>query len=181
MGKKVLILSTSLRKNGNSDMLARSFAKGAEAAGNDVEIVSLADKQIAFCRGCFACQKTKRCFMHDDADAIREKMLNADVLVFATPIYYYEMSGALKTMLDRANPLYPSDYKFRKVYALATAAENEEYVPQKAFSGIEGWVDCFEKAEFAGSLFCGGISDPGEADGKDTEKDEAYQFGKALE
>lgn len=52
MGKKVLIISTSLRKNGNSDMLAQAFAKGAEAAGNDVEIISLADKKIAFCRGC---------------------------------------------------------------------------------------------------------------------------------
>ncbi len=101
--------------------------------------------------------------------------------MFATPIYYYEMSGQMKTLLDRLNPLYPSDYKFRKVYMLSTAAEDEEFVPEKAVSGLQGWVDCFKKAEFAGSLFCGGISDPGEADGKDTEKDEAYQFGKALE
>ena len=64
---------------------------------------------------------------------------------------------------------------------ISTAAEDEEYVPEKAVSGLQGWVDCFEKAEFAGSLFCGGISDPGEADREDTEKNEAYQFGKALE
>ena len=81
MGKKVLIISTSLRKNGNSDMLARSFAKGAEAAGNDVEIVSLADKQIAFCRGCFACQKTGKCIINDDAVQITEKIAEAEVLV----------------------------------------------------------------------------------------------------
>ena len=121
--KKVLVISSSLRKNSNSEQLAVSFAEGAKSAGHEVELVSLRDKEIRFCVGCLACQKTQRCFMHDDADAIREKMLHADVLVFATPIYYYEMSGILKTLLDRANPLYPSDYQFREVYALAAAAE----------------------------------------------------------
>lgn len=64
---------------------------------------------------------------------------------------------------------------------LSTAAEDEAFVPEKAVSGLRGWVDCFEKAELAGTLFCGGISDAGEADGKEMEKDEAYQFGKNLE
>jgi len=179
MSKKVLVISSSLRKNANSEQLALSFAEGARAAGNEAEFISLRDKAIRFCIGCFACQKTQRCFMHDDADAIREKMLHADVLVFATPIYYYEMSGALKTMLDRANPLFPSDYQFREVYALATAAENEEYVPQKAFSGIEGWVECFEKAKLAGTLFCGGVTDIGEI--KDNPiLQKAYDMGSKI-
>lgn len=117
--------------------------------------------------------------MHDDADAIREKMLHADVLVFATPIYYYEMSGALKTMLDRANPLYPSDYQFREVYALATAAEDEDYVPQRAFSGIEGWVECFEKAKLVGTLFCGGVTEIGEID-VNPKLQEAYKLGTKV-
>ena len=179
MSKKVLIISSSLRKNANSEQLAVSFADGAKTVGHEVEIISLRDKEIKFCIGCFACQKTQRCFMHDDADVIREKMLHADVLVFATPIYYYEMSGALKTMLDRANPLYPSDYQFREVYALATAAENEDYVPKKAFSGIEGWADCFEKAKLVGTLFCGGVTNIGEI--KDNPKlREAYEMGKKI-
>jgi hypothetical protein len=94
MSKKVLIISTSPRKGSNSDALADEFAKGAMDAGNEVEKVSLIGKDIQFCRGCLACQKTKRCVIHDDADTIvQEKMLLADVLVFATPIYYYEMSG----------------------------------------------------------------------------------------
>lgn len=177
--KKVLIISSSLRKNANSEQLAASFADGAKAAGHDVEIVSLRDKEIQFCIGCFVCQKTKQCFMHDDADVIREKMLHADVLVFATPIYYYEMSGALKTMLDRANPLFVSDYRFREVYALATAAEDEEYVPQKAFSGIEGWVDCFEKAKLVGTLFCGGVTNIGEIIGN-AKLQEAFDLGKNI-
>ena len=94
--KKVLVISSSLRRNSNSGQLAVSFADGAKSAGNEVEVISLREKEIRFCIGCLACQKTQRCVMHDDADVIREKMLHADVLVFATPIYYYEMSGVLK-------------------------------------------------------------------------------------
>jgi hypothetical protein len=90
------------------------------------------------------------------------------------------MSGQMKTLLDRLNPLYPSDYKFRNVYMLSVAAEDEEFVPKKAESGLQGWVDCFEKAEFSGSLFCGGIGDMGEASGKKEELSEAYEFGKTL-
>ena len=89
MKKKILILSTSLRKNSNSDCLAEAFAKGARNAGHGVEKISFIDKEIHFCKGCLACQKTMRCVMHDDADAIAKKMLTADVIVFATPIYYY--------------------------------------------------------------------------------------------
>ena len=111
---------------------------------------------------------------------IAEKVKNADTLVFVTPIYYYEMSGQLKTLLDRLNPLYPSDYKFRKVYMLTTAAEDESFVPDKAESGLQGWVDCFGKAEFAGSLFCGGINDPGAAEENENALQRAYEYGESL-
>ena len=87
----------------------------------------------------------------------------------------------MKTLLDRLNPLYAADYAFRKVYMMSVAAEDEAHVPEKAVSGLEGWVDCFEKAEFAGSLFCGGINDPGEAALRKEEQDEAYAFGKSLQ
>ena len=177
--KRVLVISSSLRKDSNSEQLAVSFADGASSAGHEVEVISLLDKEIRFCVGCLSCQKTQQCFMHDDADAIREKMLHADVLVFATPIYYYEMSGILKTLLDRANPLYSSDYRFREIYALATAAENEEHVPEKAFSGIEGWVDCFENAKLVGTLFCGGVTASGEMN-NNAKLQEAYDMGRNI-
>ena len=122
MKKNILILSTSPRKNGNSQMLAREFARGAEEAGHNVELLSLHDKTIGFCKGCLACQKTQRCVIHDDADAIVRKMKDAEVIAFATPIYFYEMCGQMKTLLDRSNPLFPSDYAFRDIYLLATAA-----------------------------------------------------------
>ena len=88
MSKKVLIIGTSLRKNSNSDALAKSFAEGARSAGNEVDTVSLTGKNIAFRKGCLACQSIGRCVIKDDAIVLAEKMRTADVLVFATPIYY---------------------------------------------------------------------------------------------
>ena len=100
--KKILVISSSLRRNSNSDALAEAFAKGAAEAGNEVETITLKGKELHFCTGCLACQKTQRCVIADDAPAIVDKMYAADVIAFATPIYYYEMSGQLKTLLDRA-------------------------------------------------------------------------------
>lgn len=177
---KVLIITTSLRAKSNSDILADQVAKGARDAGHEVEIISLKGKKIGFCKGCLACQNTMECVIKDDAIEIAEKVKEADTIVFATPIYYYEMSGQMKTLLDRLNPLYPSDYKFRSIYMLATAAEDEDYVCEKAVSGLNGWVDCFEKSEFKGTLFCGGITDMGEAAGKEEKLKAAYDFGRAL-
>ena len=177
---KVLVISTSLRARSNSDRLAEELIRGAAEAGHEVEHISLKDKTISFCRGCFACQKTQRCVIRDDAVDIAERVKNADTLVFATPIYYYEMSGQMKTLLDRLNPLFPSDYKFRSIYMLSVAAEDEAYVPEKAVSGLQGWVDCFEKAELIDTLFCGGINDAGEAEQHRAKLEEAYEFGRQL-
>lgn len=115
MDKRVVIISASLRKNSNSEQLAEAFAKGAASAGNDTEIISLAGKRMGFCTGCLSCQKTFRCYMQDDAAIIAEKIKNVDVVVFATPIYYYGISGQLKTLLDRCNPIFPQEYRFRDV------------------------------------------------------------------
>lgn len=177
---KVLVITTSLRAKSNSDILADRLIAGAKEAGHEVEKISLKGKTIYFCIGCFACQKTQKCVLKDDAIEIAEKVKNADTLVFVTPIYYYEMAGQMKTLLDRLNPLYSSDYKFRNVYMLSTAAEDEEYTPEKAVNGLQGWVDCFEEATLVDTLFCGGINDPAEASGKEEELNEAYEFGKAL-
>ena len=177
---KVLVISTSLRVGSNSDILAGSLIAGAKEAGHEVELISLKGKEVKFCIGCLACQKTQQCVLKDDAVWIAEKVKNADTLVFATPIYYYEMSGQMKTLLERMNPLYPSDYRFRNVYLVSVAAEDEEATPKKAVSGLQGWVDCFERAEFSGSLFCGGINDFNEASGKENAQRAAYEFGRTL-
>lgn len=161
MAKNILILSASLRAGSNSETLANAFADGARAAGHAVEVISLRGKNIAFCRGCLACQTLGRCVIDDDAVAITEKMQHADVIVFATPIYYYEMSGQLKTLLDRANALFPSDYAFRDVYLLASATEDEPDTDERAIHGLEGWIACYEKCRLAGTVFAGGVTEPG--------------------
>lgn len=89
--KKVLIISTSLRRNSNSDYIAREFERGAKDAGNEVEYVSLIGKKIDFCIGCLSCQLTQECVIKDDANEIAEKVKNADVIVYATPVYYYDL------------------------------------------------------------------------------------------
>ncbi len=162
MSKQILVISTSLRANSNSDALAEAFAQGAQAAGHHVTRVSLHDKSIAFCRGCFGCLKTGECVIKDDAIAIVRQMHDADTIAFATPIYYYEMSGQMKTLLDRANSLYDSDYRFQDIYFLSAAAENEEGVDHRAVSGLTGWIDCFGRARLAGTVFAGGVNDAGE-------------------
>lgn len=178
--KNVLIISSSLRNGSNSEALADEFCRGAADAGNKVEKITLRDKEIHFCRGCLACQKTQKCVIADDAQAIVAKMHDADVIAFATPIYYYEMSGQLKTLLDRANPLYPSDYRFRDIYILTSAAEDEESTPGRAVMGMTGWIDCFEKARLAGTVFAGGVNDPNEIKGHPALA-EAYAVGNKIQ
>lgn len=177
--KKIVIISATLRKGGNSQLLAEAFAKGALEAGNEVEIVSLREKSIAFCRGCFACQKLGKCVIKDDANEITDKICDSDVVVWATPIYYYEMAGQMKTVIDRANSLYSRDYKFRDVYLLSCAADDDPATDAGAAKGVQGWVDCFEKATFSGKLFVGGVNDVGDiAENEGLQK--AYELGKSI-
>jgi len=177
--KKVVVISTSLRPGSNSDALAEQFAQGAKAAGNEVEFISLRGKDIKFCIGCLSCQKTGACVFKDDVPAIMDSVLNADVVCWATPIYYYEMSGQMKTLIDRMNAMYPKDYRFRDVYLLTTATEDEEYTPRGAEKGLQGWIDCFEKASLKGHLFCGGVTSPRDITGNAKLK-EAYGLGKSV-
>lgn len=179
MGKKVLIISSSPRRGGNSDTLADRFAAGAREAGHEVEKISLAGKRIEFCRGCFACQRGGRCPIRDDAAEIVAKLPEADVLVFATPVYYYSVSGQLKTLLDRANPVYVMDYRFRSVYLLAAAAEDEESTVAGTQTAIQGWVDCFPQSRFADTVFAGGVTDPGQIAGHKA-LEQAYRLGLNL-
>lgn len=179
MSKNVLVISTSLRVRSNSEALADSFLAGAAAAGHRTEKITLRGKTLAFCRGCMACQEMKKCAIPDDAVEIAEKMRRADVIAFATPIYYYEMSGQMKTLLDRANSLFASDYAFRDIYLLTAAAEDEPSVPERAIDGLTGWIDCFEKASLAGTVFAGGVNGTGEIEGHPSLQT-AYDMGAAI-
>lgn len=179
MSKKILILSSSPRKGGNSEQLALAFAKGAEEAGNHVEILYLREKHYGFCKGCLACQKLGRCVIQDDAVEIAAKMHHAEVLVFATPVYYYSVSGQLKTMLDRANPLYDSDYAFTRAYLLAAAAENEPETVEGTKTALQGWVDCFPRCTLVDTVFAGGVNAVGDIAGHPA-LEKAYKIGKEV-
>ena len=176
---KVLVISTSLRAHSNSDVLADEFARGAREACHEAEKITLRDKQMAFCRGCLTCGKLGRCVIQDDATAIAAAMHDADVICFATPIYYYEMSGQMKTLLDRSNSLFYSDYHFHDIYLLTTAAEDAPSVPERAESGLGGWVACYAHAHLAGTVFAGGVRDGGEIAGHEALA-RAYEMGKQV-
>ena len=94
--------------------------------------------------------------------------------------HYYEMSGQMKTMLDRSNPLYGSDYQFRDIYLLTAAAEDESSTPEGAIHGLQGWIACFEKARLAGTVFAGGVNAPGEIQNHPARK-EAFDLGAAIQ
>ena len=107
------------------------------------------------------------------------KVLKADVVAWATPIYYYEMSGQMKTLIDRMNAMYPLDYQFRDIYLLTTAAEDEESTPKRAESGLIGWIDCYPKSRLAGTLFCGGVNGSRDIDGN-PKLQEAFELGSKI-
>ena len=175
MSKRVLIISSSPRKGGNTETLAAAFAKGVQAAGNQVETVYLREKQVGFCKGCLACLKLGHCVIQD----VAAKMHDANVLVFATPVYYYCVSGQLKTMLDRANPLFDTDYAFTKAYLLAAAAEDAPETFAGTEKAVQGWVVCFPRCTLAGTIFAGGVNGAGEIAGHPA-LEHAYRMGKEV-
>lgn len=179
MNKNVIVISTSMREGGNSDIMANEFARGASDAGHQVEVVSLHNKTINFCIGCLACQKNGKCVFNDDADKIVQKMLNADVVVFATPVYFYEMTGQMKTLLDRTNPLFASNYQFKDIYLLMSAADSDKSAMDGTKQGVQGWVDCYSNAKLKGTVFAGGVTGVGDIRGHKA-IDESYLMGKSI-
>ncbi len=177
--KNVVIVTSSPRQNGNSEILAQRFAEGAKAADNEVRFVSVRDIDLKFCIGCLYCQTHDRCVLNDGMNALYGEFQNADVLVFATPVYYYAVSGQLKTLLDRLNPLYPRKNKFKDVYLLTTAADGDERAMDGAVKDIQGWIDCFDGVSLKGVIRGVGVEGKGEIN--DTVfPEKAYEMGKSV-
>ncbi len=177
--KKVLIISTSIRNGSNSEILARETEKGAKEKGHEVEFISLKDKEIKFCKGCFACQKLGKCVIKDDANDITEKIKNSDVIVWATPVYYYEMSGQMKTLIDRANSLFSSDYKFKEVYVITTSGEDSEQAKTCVLAGVQGWIDCFDGVKICGNV-AAAANDANEIKNMPELLKQAFDMGKNI-
>lgn len=177
--KKVVMISSSPRKNGNSNALVKEFARGAEEAGHFVEVIYLSDVKMEFCRGCMVCNETNVCVIRDDVKEILPKLLVADVVVFATPIYYYSVSGQLKVFFDRTSPLFTDNYRFRDIYLLAAAAEDETQTVDGTRTAMNGWLDCFPGTRLVKTVFAGGVDAIGDIAGHKALQ-EAYETGKHI-
>lgn len=177
--KKILIISASPRKNGNSALLCDRFAQGAEEKGHETEKVFLPSKNIGYCRGCGVCGTTCKCVQKDDMAEILDKMVNADVIVLATPVYFYSMDGQMKTFIDRTVPRY-TEIKNKDFYYIMTAADTEKSSLSRTIEGFRGFtLDCLEGAKEAGIIYGTGAWNPGEI--KETPAfDEAYEMGRNV-
>ena len=178
MSKKVVIISSTPRKNGNSQILCQAFEKGAIDAGNDVELISLRENKINYCTGCYGCRKIGKCVQNDGMNEILEKMLNADVLVFGTPIYMYDVSGQLKTFFDRILPHY-KDFKNTDLYYIATCAENNTKVIEASVITIKGFLECAKGITLKEVIY--GIDLHGQGEATESKfYNQAYELGKNI-
>lgn len=178
MSRKVLIISSSPRIGGNTDMLCDEFMRGARQAGNDVKKIHLAEKNISYCTGCGICNvEGKDCPHKDDAAEIIEDMINADVIVLATPVYFYAMSAQLKTLIDRCCGKY-TKMNDKSFYFIAAGAENasEMQLLEKAFDNMMGFLECLENPVLKGKVMAAGVWQKGEIKNHPAML-QAYQLG----
>lgn len=173
--KNVLIISSSPRKNSNSEQLAKAFYNGAKEAGNNVEFINLKDYNLGYCKACYVCEKTGKCFQNDGMNEIAEKLLKADVIAFVTPVYFYTMSAQLKVLIDRLVPYYTQVRA--DIYLFCTAWDSETKNLQLALESIRGCTrDCFEECEEKGALAVGGVNEAGAIEGREELKT-AFEMG----
>ena len=181
MTKKIIILNGSPRKNGNTSALTAQFKKGAEETGHVVTEFHLGSMEIGGCLGCWHGGKDtdSPCVQKDDMMKIYPVYREADVVVLASPLYYWFISGQLKTTFDRLFAVAECDPNYRnpkKESVLIMAAEGA------GFEESEHWYDHLEKHigwESLGKVLCGWVTQPGDIEGK-PELQQAYELGKAI-
>ena len=177
--KNVIIISSTPRINGNSELLAKEFGRGAVDSGHNVEIINLRDYDLKYCIGCYACHSTGKCIHKDGMNELSEKLLKADVIVLATPVYFYSMSGQLKSFIDRLVPIYT---KIKAdIYLIATQWDSYEENMEKVFEAIRGCtLDCLEGCEEKGVIYGVGLDDAGEVEKNKELMMQAYNMGKGV-
>ncbi len=180
--KNVLVISASPRQGGNSDLLCDEFVRGATEAGHRVEKIRLAEKNVGFCTGCYACQKLKRCVKDDDANDLVEKMLCADVIVLATPVYFYSMDAQLKALIDRTVSRWDDFGRFQgtEFWLIVTAADEDRSMMSATLEGLRGFMrDCMDGSIERGVLYGTGAYEKGEVRSLPVFT-EAYEAGKSC-
>jgi multimeric flavodoxin WrbA len=177
MIKKVLVLSSSPRKNGNSELLCDQFIKGAMEAGHDVEKILFRDKQINYCTGCGTCfNGDKRCPQKDDMAEILDKMIAAKVIVMATPVYFYTISAQMKTLIDRTCSRY-TEISDKEFYFIMTAADDSKLAMERTLEEFRGFTSCLTGAKEKGIVYGTGAWSMGEIKGKPA-MNHAFEMGK---
>ena len=181
MGKKIIVLNGSPRKNGNTSALVKAFRDGAESAGHSVTEFWLGGMNIHGCRGCCAGGKNPEspCVQKDDMEKIYPAYKEADVVVLASPLYYWTISGQLKCAFDRLFAVAECDPNYanpHKESALLMAAEGNGFEESvywyDRLMGHIGWKDW-------GKVLCGGVMAVGDIEGK-PELGEARKLGASI-
>ena len=179
MVKKILILSGSPRRGGNSDTLCDCFLKGASEAGHEVEKYFISAHNIGYCSACYYCQSHDGvCCKKDDMNTLMPKILEADVLVFSSPVYMYAISAQLKAVFDRMVAKYEV-IRDKELYYIMTAAEDEPDTMDTALACMRGMADCIPGSKEMGIIYGKGVYKTGEV--KDTDYPrQAYEMGKNV-
>lgn len=179
MSKKVLILSGSPRKGGNSDLLCDEFLRGAQEAGHEVEKIRVAAKKVAPCSACYYCRAHGgACVQKDDMAEILQKMIGADVLVLASPVYFYSIDAQLKAVIDRTVARW-LEVKDKELYYIVTMADEDTRSADTTLACLRGYADCVQGAAEKGVIIGSGVYEPGKV--KDTAAmHKAYQMGKNV-
>lgn len=179
MNKQVLIISSSPRKGGNSDTLCDQFEKGALQNQNAVEKIRLSELKIDYCSACYACKKIGHCIKNDDMTMVIDKMKKADVIVLATPVYFYSMSAQMKTMIDRTiGGAQTPGLENKEFYFIATAADGYDAM-KRTIDGLQGYIDCLPNAIKKGTILGAGAWQIGDIQHNPAMR-QAYLMGKSV-
>lgn len=179
MSKNILILSGSPRIGGNSDVLCDQFLKGAQEAGNQVEKINVATRKIGCCRACYYCKDhAGACVVKDDMSAILTKMLEADVIVMASPVYFYSVDAQLKALIDRSVARW-LEFKDKEFYYIMTAAEDSDDVMDCTLECFRGFARCLSGSVEKGVIYGKGVYEKGEIQGHPAMQ-QAYEMGLSV-
>lgn len=184
--KRIAVIKTSPHRRGNSNILAKRFIEGASEAGNDIVEIDINDYKLNFCKGCYgtgsakACTACGTCWQDDDANKICNMIQDCDAIVFATPIYFYSVSGQMKVLLDRTVQLYGADYRYRDIYLIATCEAGGKFAMDGAIKTLQGWMDCMPGTTLKGVVYGTSTLAPGSVKDHTSVMAEAYEMGMKV-
>lgn len=179
MKKHILVISSSPRQNGNSDVLCDQFIHGAQKVGHQVEKIPLRDVNIHYCTGCGTCYRAgKPCVQKDDMGPILQKMIAVDVIVMATPVYFYTMCAQMKMLIDRTCSRY-TEIRNKEFYFIVTAADGNKQALERTIEGFRAFTSCLDGAEEKGVVYGTGVWNIGDIQKSDAMKD-AYEMGASA-